>query len=146
MDSAGHGGTTPLAPPERQACVDLGAITGNVAALCERVRGSQVMAVVKADGYGHGMVLAARAALAGGASWLGTADLAEAVALRRAGLTEPVLCLMAVGDPAEAIGLGIDVTASSAEFVTRVADAALRAGVTARLHLEADTGLTRGGA
>ena len=131
---------------DRQAVVDLDAITGNVTALCEWVGTSQVMAVVKADGYGHGMVPAARAALAGGASWLGTADLAEAVALRRAGLTAPVLCLMAVGDPAEAIGLGIDVTASSAEFVTRVADAALRAGVTARLHLEADTGLTRGGA
>ena len=58
---ANPGGPTPLAPPasanpDRQAYVDLGAITGNVAALCERVRGSQVMAVVKADGYGHGMV------------------------------------------------------------------------------------------
>ena len=131
---------------DRQALVDLGAITGNVTALCDLVRGSQVMAVVKADGYGHGMVPAARAALAGGASWLGTADLAEAVALRRAGLTVPVLCLMAVGDPAEAIAAGIDVTAGSAAFVTRVADAAQHAGVTARLHLKADTGLTRGGA
>ena len=53
---------------DRQALVDLGAITGNVAALCDLVRGSQVMAVVKADGYGHGMVPAARAALAGGAA------------------------------------------------------------------------------
>jgi alanine racemase len=131
---------------DRQALVDLGAITSNVTALCDRVRGSQVMAVVKADGYGHGMVPAARAALAGGASWLGTADLAEAVALRRAGLTAPVLCLMAVGDPAEAIAAGIDVTAGSAAFAARVADAARRAGVTARLHLKADTGLTRGGA
>ena len=131
---------------DRQALVDLGAITGNVAALCDRVRGSQVMAVVKADGYGHGMVPAARAALAGGASWLGTADLAEAVALRRAGLTAPVLCLMAVGDPAEAIAGDIDVTAGSAAFVMQVAAAARHAGVTARLHLEADTGLTRGGA
>ena len=75
----------------------------NVAALCELVRGSQVMAAVKADGYGHGMVPAARAALAGGAGWLGVADLAEAVALRRAGITAPVLCLMTFGDPAEAI-------------------------------------------
>src|ERR1700685_3456258 len=53
---------------DRRPLVDLGAITGNVAALCERVRGSQVMAVVKADGYGHGMIPAARAALAGGAT------------------------------------------------------------------------------
>ena len=81
----------PVNAMDRQALVDLGAITGNVAALCELVRGSQVMAVVKASGYGHGMVPAARAALAGGASWLGVADLTEAVALRQAGITAPVL-------------------------------------------------------
>src|SRR5271165_2258664 len=152
--SVSHGGTSPkalLAPPatanpDRQAYVDLGAITGNVVALCERVRGSQVMAVVKADGYGHGMVPAARAALAGGATWLGTADLAEALALRAAGITVPVLCLMAIGEPADAIRAGIDVTAASVAVVTRVADAAARAGVPARLHLKADTGLSRGGA
>src|ERR1700758_1213300 len=97
---------------DRQASVDLDAITGNVAALCERVRGSQVMAVVKADGYGHGMLPAARAALAGGAGWLGTADLTEALALRAAGLEEPVLCLMAMGEPEAAIRAGIDVTAA----------------------------------
>jgi len=131
---------------DRQALVDLGAITGNVAALCEHVRGSQVMAVVKADGYGHGMVPAARAALAGGASWLGTADLAEALALRRAGLTAPVLCLMAVGEPADAIAEHIDLTAGSAAYLARVTAAAGRAGVPVRLHLKADTGLSRGGA
>jgi alanine racemase len=134
------------AQADRQALVDLDAISGNVAALCERVRGSQVMAVVKADGYGHGMVPAARAALAGGAGWLGTADLTEALALRRAGITAPVLCLMAVGEPADAIGAGIDITAGSAAHVARVADAAARAAVPARLHLKADTGLSRGGA
>jgi len=131
---------------DRQALVELDAISGNVAALCERVRGSQVMAVVKADGYGHGMVPAARAALAAGAGWLGTADLTEALALRRAGITAPVLCLMAVGEPADAIGAGIDVTAGSAAHVARVADAAGRAEAPARLHLKADTGLSRGGA
>ena len=131
---------------DRQAQVDLGAITRNVAALRERVGGSQVMAVVKADGYGHGMVPAARAALAGGATWLGTADLTEALALRKAGLTAPVLCLMAIGEPADAIRVGVDVTAASVAVVTRVAEAAARAGVPARLHLKADTGLSRGGA
>jgi alanine racemase len=131
---------------DRQARVDLGAITRNVVALCERVDGSQVMAVVKADGYGHGMVPAARAALAGGATWLGTADLTEALALRAAGLTAPVLCLMAIGEPADAIRAGVDVTAASVAVVTRVAEAAARAGVPARLHLKADTGLSRGGA
>jgi alanine racemase len=130
----------------RQALVDLGAITANVTALCELVRGSQVMAVVKADGYGHGMVPAARAVLAGGASWLGVADIAEAVTLRRSGITAPVLCLMAFGEPDDAITHDIDLSAGSAGFVTKVAAAAGRAGVPARLHLEADTGLSRGGA
>src|ERR1700751_3940947 len=106
---------------EREAVVDLGAITANVAALCELVRGSQVLAAVKADGYGHGMIPAARAALAGGATWLGTADLGEAPALPAAGLTVPVLCLMAVGEPGDAIRAGIDVTAASVAMVDRVA-------------------------
>ncbi len=131
---------------DRQAVVDPGAITRNVAALRALVRGSQVMAAVKADGYGHGLVPAARAALAGGASWLGVADLAEAVTLRQAGITAPVLCLMAFGDPAEAVRHDVDVTAGSAAFVARIEAAAVRAGVPARLHLEADTGLSRGGA
>src|SRR6201995_5062755 len=98
---------------DREALVDLGAITANVAALCELVRGSQVLAAVKADGYGHGMVPAARAALAGGAGWLGVADLDEAVALRRAGITAPVLCMMAFGDPTEAGRHEIDLAAGS---------------------------------
>jgi alanine racemase len=131
---------------DRQAVVDLGAITDNVAKLREHVPGSEVMAVVKADGYGHGIIPAARAALAGGAAWLGVADLAEGLALRRAGITAPVVALMAIGEPAEAIAAGIDVTAGSAAFAAEIAAAAGRAGVPARLHLEADTGLNRGGA
>jgi len=131
---------------DRQAHVDLGAITGNVAALAESVRGSQLMAVVKADGYGHGMLPAARAALAGGASWLGVVDTGEALALRRAGITAPVLCLMAFGEPSEAIAQGIDLSAGSAAFVATITAAASRAGRPARLHLKADTGLSRGGA
>ena len=133
---------------DREAFVDLGAITANVAALCELVRGRQVLAAVKADGYGHGMVPAARAALAGGAAWLGVADLDEAVALRRAGITAPVLCMMAFGDPAEAVRHDIDLAAGSADSVAKVEAAAVRVGVRARarLHLKADTGLSRGGA
>jgi alanine racemase len=131
---------------DRQALVDLGAITGNVAALCERVRGSQVMAVVKADGYGHGMIPAARAALAGRASWLGVVDIAEALSLRNAGITAPVLALMAFGEPLDAITRGVDLSAGSVEYVAKIAEAASRAGLPARLHLKADTGLSRGGA
>jgi alanine racemase len=131
---------------DRQAQVDLAAIAGNVAALCAHVRGSQVMAAVKADGYGHGMVPAARAALAGGASWLGVVDLTEALALRQAGITAPVLCFMSFGEPADAITQGIDLSAGSAAFVAKIAAAAGHVGVPARLHLKADTGMSRGGA
>jgi alanine racemase len=74
------------------------------------------------------------------------ADLDEAVALRRAGITAPVLCLMTFGDPAEAVRAGIDLAAGSTAFVAAVEAAATRAGVRARLHLKADTGLSRGGA
>src|ERR1700757_3839257 len=88
--------TDPSTDLDRQARVDLAAIRGHVAALRERV-GRQVMAVVRADGYGHGMVPAARAALAGGASWLGTADLGEALAPRAGGVPAPGLWLVAIG-------------------------------------------------
>src|SRR5487761_1046546 len=114
---------------DRQARVDLDSVTQNVAALCDRVRGSQVMAVVKQDAYGHGAVPCARAALAGGASWLGVAHVAEALELRQAGLTAPLLCLMAVpGEEHEdAIRAGVALQAGSAAQVATVAAAARRA-------------------
>ena len=74
------------------------------------------------------------------------ADLDEAVALRRAGVAAPVLCLMTFGDPAEAVRRDVDVTAGSVAFVARIEAAAEAAGVRARLQLKADTGLSRGGA
>jgi alanine racemase len=134
---------------DRQAHVDLGTVTGNIRALCEHVRGSQVMAVVKQDGYGHGALPCARAALAGGATWLGVAHIAEALRLRQAGLEASILCLGAV--PGEeyqaAIAAGVDVTSGSVSQLTDViAVAAAAAGMTARVQLKADTGLTRGGA
>jgi alanine racemase len=130
------------------APVDLGAITGNVEILRARMDGSQVMAVVKADGYGHGSIQAARAAVAGGADWLGVVHVAEALRLRQAGITGPVLCLMALAESAheDAIRAGIDLTAGSVPLVRQIAAAAGRAGQPARLHLKADTGLSRGGA
>src|SRR5579875_682149 len=110
--------------------------------------GSQVMAVVKADGYGHGIVPAGQAAVAGGADWLGVVHVAEALRLRRAGITVPVLCLMAVPDDAhiEAVAAGVDLSAGSVPLVRRIAAAAASVGRQARLHLKADTGLSRGGA
>ena len=92
----------------REALIDTTAITENVRHL-RRLTDSDVIAVVKADGYGHGAVRSAVAALAGGASRLGVADVAEAIALRRAGLDAPILAwLHAPGASfVEAAGLGI---------------------------------------
>jgi alanine racemase len=131
-----------------EASVELGAITSNVAALRAHVAPAAVMAVVKANGYGHGAVPAARAAVAGGADWLGVVHVAEALELRNAGLEEPILCLMGVPehDHAAAIAAEVDLSAGSADLVRRLAAAATVAGRPARVHLKADTGLSRGGA
>ncbi len=134
--------------PRTYAAVELDAVRDSVAALAARAGDAATMAVVKADGYGHGMVPCARAALDGGASWLGTAVLEEALALRAAGITAPVLCwLAAPGERfAEAIAAGIDVSASASWTLSEIAMAARQAGRPARVHLKADTGLGRAGA
>jgi alanine racemase len=131
-----------------QAQVDLAAVRDNVTALREHVSGASVMAVVKSDAYGHGLIPVATAALAGGAGWLGVIRVDEALALRGAGLTAPVLCLMSVpGGPHEdAIRHDVDLGVSSAGMVAEIAAAARRAGRPARVHLKVDTGMSRGGA
>ena len=112
-----------------QARVDLNAIAGNVAALREHVAPSAVMAVVKANGYGHGAVPGARAALRGGAQWLGVVHVDEALELRAAGIDSPVLCLMAIGEQAhaDAIAAGVDLSAGSVGMVRHLAAAAASA-------------------
>lgn len=128
--------------------VDLDAIAANVAALRTRVGPAQVMAVVKADAYGHGVVPAARAALRGGAAALGIAQLTEAIAARDAGIDATLLTwLYAPGaDVAGALDRGIEVTVSSLWQLQAVEHAARASGRTARIHLKVDTGLARGGA
>jgi alanine racemase len=132
----------------QEALIDLGAIKDNVSALVKHVGGAQLMAVVKSDGYGHGMIPVAAAALAGGAGWLGVVHVGDALTLRGAGLTVPVLCLLASADAPheEAIRQDIDLSAGSASLVGQIAAAAQRAGRPARLHLKIDTGMARGGA
>ncbi|GGK92544.1 alanine racemase [Mangrovihabitans endophyticus] len=127
--------------------VDLSAIRDNVTALRARTT-ADVMAVVKADGYGHGMVPAARAAVAGGAAWLGVATLAEALPLRRAGLTVPMLAwLHAPGMPLhEGVAAEVDLSASSLGQLAELVVAGRRAQRPARVHVKLDTGLGRGGA
>ncbi|WP_022917759.1 alanine racemase [Ruania albidiflava] len=130
-----------------RAVVDLDAISANVTRLAEIARTAQVMAVVKGDGYGHGLLPAARAALRGGATWLGAAQLSEALALREAGITAPILTwLYAPGAPlAQVLRAGIDVSVPAPWALTEVAAAARATGTTARVHLKVDTGLGRGG-
>ncbi|KUL36565.1 alanine racemase [Actinoplanes awajinensis] len=127
--------------------VDLDAIRDNVATL-RAGTSAEVLVAVKADGYGHGMVPAARAAVAGGATWLGVATLDEALELRRAGLGARVLAwLLAPGLPLhEGITAGIDLSAATPALLDELIAAAGQAGQPARVHLKLDTGLARGGA
>jgi alanine racemase len=131
-----------------QARIDLHAIRDNIALLRAHVAGTEVMAMVKAEAYGHGMVESARAALAGGATWLGVAKLAEGLALRAAGLEVPILvCLGVPGEPyVQAVTAGLDLTAGAAWMLRELAAAARTAGRTARVHLKVDSGMSRGGA
>ncbi len=134
--------------PHSEAVVDLAAIRANVARL-KAGTPAEVMAVVKADAYGHGLVPSARAALAGGASWLGVAALEEALALRDAGIDAPLLAwlwTLAEG-PAltAAVAAGIDIGVSSAAGLGAVQAAARTSGLPARIHLKIDTGLSRNG-
>ena len=130
-----------------EAIIDLGAIRRNVARL-RAGTSAEVMAVVKADGYGHGLVPAARAALAGGAGWLGVAFLEEAIALRAAGILAPVLSWLAVPgeDLAAGVAADVDLSVSAPWALAEVVAAAREAGQRARVHLKVDTGLSRGGA
>jgi alanine racemase len=131
-----------------RATVDLDAISGNVEVLCKHAGSAAVMAVVKADGYGHGLLPSARAALSGGASWLGVAQLSEAMALRDNGVHAPTLSWLHVpgSDFAGAIASDIDLSVSALWSLGEVADAARGLGRTARIHLKVDTGLSRNGA
>jgi alanine racemase len=134
--------------PAAAAEVDLDAVRSNVRTLVERARSAAVMAVVKADGYGHGAWECARAAVDAGASWLGVAFVKEALALRAMGLDVPVLAWLL--SPSEDLRLAVqndvDLSASAPWAVDAVAAAASAVGRTARLHLKVDTGLSRAGA
>ncbi|QFG67798.1 alanine racemase [Ornithinimicrobium pratense] len=128
--------------------VDLGAIRDNVRTLRERVGGAELMAVVKADAYGHGLVPSARAALAGGACALGVAQPSEAIALREAAIDAPVLTwLVAPGvEVLPLVEAGVEVAASTPWTLDALAAAARASGTTAVTQLKADTGLARNGA
>jgi alanine racemase len=123
------------------ARVDLGAIERNCARLAAVAAPARLCAVVKADGYGHGAMPAARAAQAGGAAWLAVATAAEAAELRTAGIDGPLLVMGALSDPELELALaaGADVVAWREDFVTTIAARGGDAGV----HVKLDTGMGR---
>ncbi|MFF5568485.1 alanine racemase [Streptomyces sp. NPDC012623] len=136
------------AGPRARAEVDLAALRGNVRALRSRLgAGTSLMAVVKSDAYGHGMLPVARAAREAGAGWLGTATPHEALALRAAGIGGRVMCwLWTPGDPwREGIEADLDMSVSGMWALREVTAAAREAGRPARIQLKADTGLGRNG-
>jgi alanine racemase len=136
---------SPLPVARAEVVVDLDAVRHNVRRLRETT-GVPSMTVVKADGYGHGMVEVARAAREAGSEWLGVATLDEALALRAAGDEGRLLCWLTV--PGEeydaAVAADVDVTAYSVAELEEVAAAA--GGAVPRIQLKVDTGLSRGGA
>ncbi|MEU8839856.1 alanine racemase [Streptomyces roseus] len=134
-------------PTRVYAEIDLDAVRANVRALRARAPRAELMAVVKADAYGHGAIRCARAAQDAGATWLGTATPEEALALRAAGIAGPILCwLWTPGGPWQAaVEADLDISVSGIWALDEVRKAALAAGRTARVQLKADTGLGRGG-
>jgi alanine racemase len=130
--------------------IDLDAIRHNVRILagCAAASGAATMAVVKADGYGHGAVDIAAAALEAGASGLGVCGIDEALTLRHSGIDAPVLAwLHGPGeDLASGVAAGVDLGVYSTSQLDAVVCAAAASGRVARVHLKVDTGLTRGGA
>ncbi len=139
--------TSPTPSANAEAMVDLAAIGHNVRLLRERAGSAQVMAVVKADGYGHGATQVARAALAAGAAEIGVATIGEALALRRDGITAPVLSWLhpPSTDFAPALQADIQVALSSSRQLDDLLAAAKLTGVTADVTVKVDTGLNRNG-
>jgi alanine racemase len=107
--------------------------------------GTELCAVVKADGYGHGAAPAARAAVAGGASWLGVATAEEAAELRAEGIGQPILVMGALSDEElyTAIAAGGELVAWDRRFVERLAASASGRQKPVRVHVKLDTGMGR---
>ncbi|MBD0861994.1 alanine racemase [Gordonia sp. zg691] len=135
-----------MTSPALTATVDLGAIAHNIGVLRD-ASGAAVMAVVKADAYGHGALPVARTALAAGAAELGVAHITEARALRAAGIEAPITAWLHTpgADFAAAVSEGIDIALSSISQLDAVVAAARATGVQATVTAKVDTGLNRSG-
>ena len=125
----------------------------NLAAIAENLKfiksktSAQVLAVVKADAYGHGLIDVAKAAEKAGADWFGTALLEEGIALRNGGITKPIISwLTPIGEDFKtAINLDIDLSLSSIELLNEIILVGKSINKVPRVHIEIDTGMNRGG-
>lgn len=126
---------------QTQATIDLNAYQENLNKVSEIVGGTEIMAVVKANAYGHGMLPIARAARSASIPWLGVATVAEAMALRAAGDTGRIFLMVGGDELTDAIAADIDLPVSNLEHLNAVT----AAGKNARIHLKIDTGLSRNG-
>ncbi len=130
--------------PLKRVEVDASAIRANTSALVQHVGSSvRVMAMVKSNGYGHGIRLAAEAAIAGGATWLGVASSAEAFDVSTFGVPVLIVGRCDPGSHEALIAEGIETTVYDAEGVDTTAGAAARTGRRARVHVKVDTGMGR---
>lgn len=143
----------------RELIIDLDAIAKNLRTMRAKTvhpaaagqakagKGSMVMAVVKADAYGHGMIPVARKLEAAGADYLGVADIAEALELREAGIDLPILAWLHAPEEnfLDAVSNGVELGVANIEQLERIAKAAAHSGRVARIHLNIDTGLGRNG-
>ena len=136
-----------MVTPHARAVIDLGALANNVEYLDRKTGTAAVMAVVKADAYGHGLVPSARAAVAGGATWLGTALYQEALELRTSGISQRILTWLGTIDDqfGDCIAADIDLGVSCTQTLAAIAHAARNQGKRARVHLKIDSGLGRNG-
>lgn len=132
--------------PTTRVIVDPQALAHNTAAVRERVnRRARLMAVVKSNAYGHGLVGAARIFLEAGATWLGVSAVAEGVALREAGIDAPILCFMpaAPGECEALVEARITATVTCSEHITWLHEASETVGKSVNAHVYVDTGLAR---
>ena len=129
-----------------RAEINLSAIAENLK-LIKSKTSAQVLAVVKADAYGHGLIEVAKAAEKAGADWFGTALLEEGIALRNNGITKPIISwLTPIGeDFKSAIHLDIDLSISSIELLNEIISVGKSLNKVPRVHIEIDTGMNRGG-
>jgi len=125
--------------------VDLQALANNVRAIGDQIQPARLLLIVKKDAYGHGLLPAAQTAQEAGVDYLGVSCVGEAVALRSAGITTPILDLgLAFAEETEsAIAHEIDLTVATLDDAKRIADVARRLGRRARVHLKIDTGMGR---